>query len=134
MRRLGFLADDQHLILNDSVRLGKSKEAARQAIAAGSDAYPNGQRADENTHGTAVTVALEPHSIGMMLGDNLADFTEDFSADGLDAVSRAERTGDYADRFGATWVLLPNAVYGDSFAYAEAYGIGKLLSDNSYNQ
>lgn len=93
MRRLGFPADDQHLILNDSVRLGKSKEAARQAIAAGSDAYPNGQRADENTHGTAVTVALEPHSIVMMLGDNLADFTEDFSADGLDAVSRAERTG-----------------------------------------
>lgn len=132
MRRLGFPVDDRYLILNDSALLGKSKEAARQAIAAGCAAYANGQRADENTLGTAVTVEMEPHSIVMMLGDNLADFTDDFSDEDLDAVSRAERIKRYADRFGATWILLPNAMYGDSFADAESYGIGKLLSENSY--
>ena len=89
MRRLGFTMDDRHLILNDSALLGKSKEAARQAIAAGSAAYANGQRVDEKTLGTAVTVEMEPHSIVMMLGDNLADFTDDFSDEDLDAVSRA---------------------------------------------
>lgn len=132
MRRLGFPVDDRHLILNDSALLGKSKEAARQAIAAGCAAFPNGQRADENTLGTAVTVEMEPHSIVMMLGDNLADFTDDFSDENLDAVSRSELMRTYTDRIGTTWILLPNAMYGDSFAYAESYGIGKLLSENSY--
>jgi predicted secreted acid phosphatase len=37
-----------------------------------------------------------------------------------------------ADRFGTEWILLPNAMYGDSFSYAKSYGFRKLFSDNVY--
>ena len=106
----------------------------KQAIAEGSEAYPNGQREDENPSGTATKITMEPHSVVMMLGDNLGDLTEDFSTDELDANSRAELTQNYTDQIGTTWILLPNAMYGNNFTFAEKYGFRELLSDNSYTE
>ena len=132
MTRLGFPIDDQHLIVNDSSLKGSSKESARQAIIQGDEAYPNGQREGENVSGSSLTASIEPHYIAMLLGDNLGDFTDDFYADGLDAVSRAELASDYADEFGTKWIVLPNSIYGASYSYAQAYGMTELMEYYSY--
>ena len=132
MADMGFPVDDQHLILNDSYLNGSSKEPARQAITNGDASYPNGQRAEENTIGSAVYAAIRPHSVVMLVGDTMGDFTDAFSADGLDAVSRADLTEDYADKFGTEWIVLPNAMYGTSYSYAERYGLTELLQHYSY--
>ena len=132
MEKLGFSIDDQHLIMNDSRLYGSSKEPARQAIIQGTDSYPNGQREGECADDAALTISTEPHYIAMLLGDNLGDFTEDFSADGLDAVSRSDLAPEYAEEFGSKWIVLPNAVYGASYSYATAYGLTELMEYYSY--
>ncbi|MDO4540113.1 MAG: HAD family acid phosphatase [Syntrophomonadaceae bacterium] len=132
MARLGFPIDDQHLIVNDSNLNGPSKEAARTAVRDGAASYPNGQRADGNYTGCALTLSCPPHHVAMMLGDNLNDFTDAFSAPELDAVSRAQLTEAYADKWGREWIVLPNAVYGDSMDYAAAYGMRELLHHYDY--
>lgn len=129
MGKLGFPIDDRHLILNDIQLNGSSKEPARQAVVQGAADYPTGQRQGENTTDTALSVSLEPHHVLMYLGDDLADLTDVFSAPGLDARSRAALMEQYADRFGTEWIVLPNAMYGDSFNYAREYGLAELLQD-----
>ena len=132
MQKLGFPADDQHLILNDSVLKGSSKESARQAVIQGTQAYPNGQREGENTSGSALYASIEPHYVLMLLGDSLGDMTDAFTADGLDAVSRAALVEEYAEEFGTRWIVLPNAMYGTSYSYALYYGLTDLLQHYSY--
>ena len=132
MERLGFPVDDQHLIVNDFKLNGSSKEPARSAIREGAEDYPNGQRSDGNSTGSAVTAKIDAHEIVMLLGDNIADFTDDFSASGLDAVSRAELATQYADKWGTEWIVLPNAVYGDSINYATSYGLKELFNVYTY--
>ena len=134
MARLGFPIDDRHLIVNDLKLHGESKEQARAAVRAGCDSYPTGQRGDGNRMGTALTVALEPHHVALLLGDQMGDFTDAFSAPELDAVRRAALTEQYADRWGTEWIVLPNAVYGSAFASALKYGVTKLFKAYSYVQ
>lgn len=112
MERLGFPVDDQHLIVNDSKLNGSSKEAARTAIRDGNEAYPNGQRTDGSYMDCATTTKLDKHEIVMLLGDNIGDFTDAFSTDELDAISRTNLASDseYADKWGSEWILMPNAI------------------------
>ena len=134
MEKLGFPVDDQHLIVNDNKLNGSSKEPARTAIRDGNAAYPNGQRTDGSAIACATTTKLEPHEIVMLLGDNIGDFTDDFTAEGLDAVSRSAlaSSGDYAGEWGTKWIVMPNAMYGNSINYATGYGMNKLFRHYSY--
>jgi predicted secreted acid phosphatase len=134
MESLGFPVDDQHLIVNDLKIKGSSKEPARSAIKNGNDAYPNGQRTDGSSLDCATTAQIEAHDIVMLLGDNIGDFTDDFSQEGIDAVSRSNLASDsaYADKWGSEWILMPNAMYGASLEYAADYDYSKLFKYYSY--
>ena len=134
MERLGFPIDDQHLIVNDNKLNGSSKEPARTAIREGNEAYPNGQRTDGSAMDCATTTKLEPHDIVMLLGDNIGDFTDAFSAEDLDAVSRSALASneDYAGEWGTKWIVMPNAMYGNSINYATSYGMNKLFKHYAY--
>lgn len=134
MERLGFPVDDQHLIVNDSKLNGSSKEAIRTAIREGSETYPNGQRTDGNSLNCATQTTLEPHEIVLLLGDNIGDFTDDFSSEELNAVSRSDLASDssYADKWGKEWILFPNAMYGSSLDYADSYDMNKLFKYYAY--
>ena len=134
MERLGFPVDDQHLIVNDNKLNGSSKEPARTAIREGNEAYPNGQRTDGCSIDCATTTKLEPHEIVMLMGDNIGDFTDAFTAEGLDAVSRSALASDeaYAVEWGVKWIVMPNAMYGSSINYANSYGLNKLFKHYAY--
>lgn len=132
MRSLGFPIDEDHLIVNDPKATGNTKEAGRKAIEQGKDDFPNGQRKDGNATVKETSIPIEPHEIVLLLGDNIGDFTDDFSAAGLDAVSRTDLTEKYADRIGTKWIILPNAVYGNSMDYASKYGFSKLMEHYDY--
>ncbi len=134
MERLGFPVDDQHLIVNDTKLNGSSKESARRAIREGNAAYPNGQRTDGCQMDCATTINLEPHEIVMLLGDNIGDFTDAFTSDGLDAVSRSDLASseDYVCQWGTKWIVMPNAMYGNSINYATSYGMNELFKHYSY--
>ena len=134
MERLGFPVDDQHLIVNDNKLNGGSKEPARTAIREGNAAYPNGQRTDGSAVDCATTINLEPHEIVMLLGDNIGDFTDAFTAEELDAVSRSAlaSSDDYAGEWGVKWIVMPNAMYGNSINYATSYGMNKLFKHYAY--
>lgn len=134
MEKLGFPVDDQHLIVNDNKLNGSSKEPARTAIREGSESYPNGQRMDGSALDCATATKLDPHEIVMLLGDNIGDFTDAFTDGELDAVSRSAlaSSGDYAGEWGTKWIVMPNAMYGNSINYATGYGMNKLFKYYSY--
>ena len=132
MTRLGFPIDEKHLIVNDMKLHGDSKEPARAAVRSGATAYPTGQREDGNASGSALTIDIAPHEVALLLGDQLSDFTDDFSGEGMDAVTRTEKTAQYADKWGVEWIVLPNAVYGAALNYAVKYPISELLGHYSY--
>ncbi|MDD3335266.1 MAG: HAD family acid phosphatase [Eubacteriales bacterium] len=132
MTKLGFPIDDEHLIVNDSKLNGESKEYARQAIQKGCTDYPNGQREECANADCARTLTCAAHEVVLLLGDQLGDFT-DYFAD-MDAVSRAKATEEYADKWGAEWIVLPNAVYGSAFNAALGYGVPKLFTNYAYTK
>lgn len=134
MEKLGFPIDDRHLFLNDLKLNGESKEPIRTAIRDGAAAYPNGQRDDGNSTGSGLTVNLEPHHVVMLLGDNIADFTDDFSNKELNAVSRAELAREYQSKWGTEWIMFPNSVYGASVNYAQGYGFNELFDFYDYTK
>ncbi|GAA0084915.1 hypothetical protein UT300007_13540 [Clostridium sp. CTA-7] len=57
---------------------------------------------------------LKDYEVVMYLGDNIGDFTEDFSRE-LGTVKRTELASDpkYKDLWGDKWIVLPNATYGN---------------------
>ena len=134
MEKLGFPVDDQHLIVNDNKLKGSSKQAARNAIQNGDIAYPNGQLSEGNALNCATTINLEKHEIVMLLGDNIGDFTDDFSSESLDAISRSTlaTNQDYKEEWGVKWIVLPNAMYGNSISYATSYGLNNLFKYYAY--
>ena len=134
MKKLGFPVDDQHLIVNDTKLNGSSKQPARNAIQEGDSSYPNGQRSDGNALDCATTINLEKHEIVMLLGDNISDFTDDFTADDLDAITRSTLASnqDYENKWGVKWIVLPNAMYGNSLSYATNYGLNDLFKYYAY--
>ena len=68
----------------------------------------------------------------MVVGDDLNDISQIFSNSGVTAVSRVELAIENMDKWGAEWIVLPNAVYGSSINYATAYGIPALFSFFDY--
>lgn len=76
-------ADNDHLVVRQG---SSSKESRRQKIAA-------------------------THDVILLLGDNLADFSDRFDKKTLD--DRNKNTDDQAVEFGKKFIVIPNAVYGD---------------------
>lgn len=57
---------------------------------------------------------LKNYEVVLYLGDNIADFTDEFSKE-LGAVKRSQMAEDdkFKDIWGDRWIILPNAAYGD---------------------
>lgn len=132
MRKLGFPIDDSHLIVHDNKLYGPSKEEARQAVINGCTDYSNGQRENENSLNTRLTVSLEPHEVVMLLGDQMTDFTDDFDNGTLDAVTRKALAETLQAHFGTDWIVFPNAVYGTAIDAGTAYGPETLFKEFAY--
>lgn len=134
MKKLGFPTDDSHLIVNDNKLFGGSKEKARQAIQNGCTDYPNGQRAGENSLGTALSFSCEAHEVVMLLGDQMTDFTDEFDAAGLSAPERRQLAQTLWEKFGNEWIIFPNAVYGKAMDSGMAYGAEALFQEYAYTK
>ena len=128
MQRLGFPVNDQMLLINDSKLNGSSKQKYRDTIVLGCTDYPNGVRENENALGLKSTFSCDKHDIIMLLGDQSTDFTDDLTANGIDAVKRAEKALEYSEKFGREWIILPNGIYGTSQDAANKYGYEKLFT------
>ena len=138
MAKLGFPINDPEavnysenaiLIVNDTKLNGSSKEWVRQSIAAGGEIM-TGERAQEsNTY--PATIDISAHHIAMLLGDDLNDISQIFS-DSENAVDRVALTIENIDKWGAQWIVFPNAVYGSSANYAMQYGFRELFDYFDY--
>jgi 5'-nucleotidase (lipoprotein e(P4) family) len=95
-------ADSTHLILMQNT---SSKESRRQSISA-------------------------THSIVMLLGDNLSDFS--FLFDKKTSSERTKIATNLADEFGRKFIVLPNPVYGDweSALYNYNYALSAAQKDS----
>ena len=79
----------------------------------------------------AETVDLAAHHIAMLLGDDLNDISQIFS-DSENAVDRVALTIENIDKWGAQWIVFPNAVYGSAANYAMQYGFSALFDYFDY--
>lgn len=138
MARLGFPINDPNaenynenaiLIVNDTKLNGSSKEWIRQGIADGG-VLNTGERAQEST-AYPDTVALSTHHIALLLGDDLNDISQIFS-DSENAVDRVALTIENIEKWGAQWIVFPNAVYGSSANFAAQYGFTELFDHFDY--
>ena len=138
MARLGFpvndhgaanYSEDAVLIVNDTKLNGSSKEWVRQGITEGG-AIKTGERAQESNVYPA-TVDIAAHHIALLLGDDLNDISQMFS-DSANAVDRVALTIENIDKWGAQWIVFPNAVYGSSANFAAQYGFPALFDYFDY--
>ena len=138
MAQLGFPINDPTaanysanavLIVNDTKLNGSSKEWVRQSITDGGTVR-TGQRSQESA-AWPETVELAAHHIALLLGDDLNDISQCFS-DSANAVDRVALTMEYMDKWGAQWIVFPNAVYGSAANYAVGYGFGELFEYFDY--
>ena len=120
---------DAILIVNDTKLNGSSKEWVRQGIADGG-AVKTGERVQES-NAYPETVDLSAHHIAMLLGDDLNDISQIFS-DSENAVDRVALAIEHIDKWGAQWIVFPNAVYGSSANYAAQYGFPELFGYFDY--
>jgi 5'-nucleotidase (lipoprotein e(P4) family) len=105
LQRLQFpYADEQHLILRKDEA---SKESRRLQVAS-------------------------THSIVLLLGDNLADFTLLFDKK-LNSAERVSAVQDLAMEFGKRFIMLPNANYGgwEDALYGNNYGLSSAQKDSA---
>ena len=77
------------------------------------------------------TVDISAHHIAMLLGDDLNDISQIFS-ESENAVHRVALTIENIDKWGAQWIVFPNAVYGSSANYAAQYGFLELFDYFDY--
>ena len=110
-----------------SVRISRSP--VRQGISNGG-AIRTGERAQEST-AYPETVDLSGHHIALLLGDDLNDISQIFS-DSKSAVDRVALTIENVDKWGAQWIVFPNAVYGSSANYAAQDGFPALFEHFDY--
>ena len=138
MAKLGFPlndpdADNYHenavLIVNDTKLNGSSKEWIRQGIANGGT-VKTGERTQESK-AYPESVDLSAHHIALLLGDDLNDISQIFS-DSENAPDRVALTIENMDKWGAQWIVFPNAVYGSSANYAMQYGFPELFAYFDY--
>ena len=140
MAKLGFPINDPDaenynenaiLIVNDTKLNGSSKEWVRQGIAEGG-VLNTGERAQEST-AYPETVDLSSHHVAMLMGDDLNDISQIFS-ESESAVDRVALTIENIDKWGAQWIVFPNAVYGSSANYAAQYGYPELFDYFDYTR
>ena len=140
MAKLGFPINDPDaenynenaiLIVNDTKLNGSSKEWVRQGIAEGG-VLNTGERAQEST-AYPETVDLSSHHVAMLMGDDLNDISQIFS-ESESAVDRVALTIENIDKWGAQWIVFPNAVYGSSTNYAAQYGYPELFDYFDYTR
>ena len=117
------------LIVNDTKLNGSSKEWVRQGITHGG-AIKTGERTQESG-AYPETVDISAHHIAMLLGDDLNDISQIFS-DSANAVDRVALTMENIDKWGAQWIVFPNAVYGSSANFAAQYGFTELFDYFDY--
>ena len=117
------------LIVNDTKLNGSSKEWVRQGIANGGTVQ-TGERVQES-NSYPETVDISAHHIAMLLGDDLNDISQIFS-ESENAVHRVALTIENIDKWGAQWIVFPNAVYGSSANYAAQYGFLELFDYFDY--
>ena len=138
MAKLGFPINDPEaanyhenavLIVNDTKLNGSSKEGIRQGIADGG-VIKTGERTQES-NAYPETVDVSAHHIALLLGDDLNDISQIFS-DSKDAVDRVALTIENIDKWGAQWIVFPNAVYGSAANYATQYGFTQLFDYFDY--
>ena len=138
MASLGFPVNDPNamnysenaiLIVNDTKLNGSSKEWVRQGIADGG-VIQTGERVRES-NAYPETVDISAHHIALLLGDDLNDISQNFS-ESENAVDRAALTIENIDKWGAQWIVFPNAVYGSSANYAAKYGFLELFDYFDY--
>ncbi len=132
MQKLGFPADDEHLVLNDMKLNGSSKEKARQAVINGCENYSNGQRENENSLNTKTAFSCGAHDVVMLLGDQMTDFTDEFDDGTKTFIERKQLAGTLAEKFGKEWIAFPNAVYGTAIDPGIKYGAEKLFREYAY--
>ena len=60
------------------------------------------------------------------MGDDLNDISQLFSQS-ESAVDRVRLTLDHMDKWGAEWIVFPNAVYGSAANFAAQYGYPALF-------
>ena len=121
--------EDAILIVNDTKLNGSSKEWVRQGISEGG-AIKTGERIQES-NAYPETVDIAGHHIALLLGDDLNDISQIFS-DSESAVDRVALTIENMDKWGAQWIVFPNAVYGSSANYASQYGFAELFEYFDY--
>ena len=138
MAKLGFPLNDPDtenyhdnavLIVNDTKLNGSSKEWIRQGIANGGT-VKTGERTQESK-AYPESVDLSAHHIALLLGDDLNDISQIFS-DSENAPDRVALTIENMDKWGAQWIVFPNAVYGSSANYAMQYGFPELFAYFDY--
>lgn len=125
----GNYCEDAILIVNDTKLNGSSKEWVRDGISRGGT-LKTGERQDEST-AYPVTVDVSAHHIAMLLGDDLNDISQIFS-DSKNAVDRVALSIENIDKWGAQWIIFPNAVYGSAANYAAQYGYSALFEFFDY--
>ena len=121
--------EDAILIVNDTKLNGSSKEWVRQGITDGG-AIKTGERVQES-NAYPETVDISGHHIALLLGDDLNDISQVFS-DSASAVDRVALTIEHMDKWGAQWIVFPNAVYGSAANYASQYGFEELFEYFDY--
>ena len=138
MAELGFPINDPNaanysenaiLIVNDTKLNGSSKEWVRQGITNGGT-IKTGERVHES-NSYPETVNISAHHIAMLLGDDLNDISQIFS-EGENAVHRVALTIENIDKWGAQWIVFPNAVYGSSANFAAQFGFPELFDYFDY--
>lgn len=138
MAMLGFPTNDPNnsnydkdavLIVNDTKLNGSSKERIRQIIAEGGT-LNSGERAQESL-AYPETLDISAHHIEMLLGDDLNDISQIFS-DSENAVDRIVLSIENMEKWGAEWIVFPNAVYGSAANYAAQYGYSDLFKRFDY--
>ena len=138
MAKLGFPINDPGaanysesaiLIVNDTKLNGSSKEWVRQGITNGG-VIRTGERAQES-RAYPETVDISAHHIALLLGDDLNDISQIFS-ESENAVDRVALTIENIEKWGAQWIVFPNAIYGSSANYAAQYGYQDLFAYFDY--
>ena len=117
------------LIVNDTKLNGSSKEWVRRGITDGGMIH-TGERVRESK-AYPETVDISAHHIALLLGDDLNDISQIFS-ESENAVDRVALTIENIDKWGAQWIVFPNAIYGSSANFAMQYGFTNLFDYFDY--
>lgn len=121
--------EDAILLVNDTKLNGSSKEGIRNTIAEGG-MVNTGERMHESK-AYPETVDLSAHHIALLLGDDLNDVSEIFSVCD-NAVDRVALSLENMEKWGAKWIVFPNAIYGSSANFAAQYGYSNLFEKFDY--